>query len=135
MGRSAKMDPLPHKFPAAIKKPKGETTLTARYGGSGATAKSNSSLVFFLMFFFPIQTFEAQIQTLPLISITERQKTNKKHLPGWTERAVRLQMRRVFFGFFFLFWVLSKNQSANKGFITSIKRHTEEAAARRGFYT
>lgn len=117
------MDPLPHKFPAAIKSQKKKTTLTACYGGFSeprpkATVHS----------FFPIQTFEAQIQMLPLIRITEQQKQTKSTYWPRTKHTIRLQMCSVFSS-----WVLGRNRSAHKGFIRRINRYTEGTAASRRF--
>lgn len=46
--------------------------------------------------FFPIQTFEAQIQMLPLISITEQQKQTESTYWPPTKRTIRLQMCSLF---------------------------------------
>lgn len=50
--------------------------------------------------FFPIQTFEAQIQMLPLIRISEQQKQTKSTYWPRTKHTIRLQMCSVFFFFF-----------------------------------
>lgn len=73
--------------------------------------------------FFPIQTFEAPIQMLPLIRISEQQKQTKStYWPGQnTPSDCRCAV-------FFLL-VLGRNKSANKGSVMSIKRFAEGTAA------
>lgn len=92
------MDPLPHKFPAAIKsqkkKQRKERVMVGPEPRPKATVHS----------FFPVQTFEAQIQMLPLIRITEQQKQTK--CTYWPGQNTRSDCRRA--ALFFLIEALIK---------------------------